>query len=211
MSMEAMRAFYRLSVMVGTLVVLGLAYAAYGPPIEELGPLCERAGDMVAEAIAEWQQETPPTDTERLALTPVDPATTEPTGMAPASNSLGHSRGHAAGDMGLANYESPIDQPLQASPISENWPAAAAPSIATVAERNPLPASDRIKQMVDELNGLGMGWHKLHRWGQAGELYRFSCRVSYPGQAVMQQHFEAVAAEPAAAVANVLSQVRAER
>ncbi len=200
--MESIRACYRLLVMIGTLVVLGLAYVAYGPPVDELGPLCRRAGDMVAEAIAQWQNEAPLSDTQRLALTPMGPADNGTADNGPTDNGPNN---NGPARLELANRgQSPV------TAIASSWPIE--PNRVTLATAiEPSTPDDPMQQMITELNGLGMGSHKLHRWGEVGELYRFSCRMSCPGQAVMQQHFEAIASEPAAAVANVLGQVRAVR
>jgi hypothetical protein len=167
--METLKALYRLMVMGGTLAVVAMAYLAYGPPIDELRPLCQRGIDFATELVADCTAAARPPESQSLTLTPIHPVA------------------DLSGATAAAASQSP------STTLAPATPAVAAPAT--------------VEPLLAALNRLGMGHHKLHSFGAQGEFYRFSCRVSYPGQSAIEQHFEAIAESPQAAVSRVLEQV----
>jgi hypothetical protein len=69
---------------------------------------------------------------------------------------------------------------------------------------------DRVNEMISHLQQLGAADTKLSPWG-GGAMYRFTCRAPLANAPAMTQHFEAVAAEPEKAVADVVAKVEAWR
>ena len=55
--MKSLQLIYRSTVMIGTLVVGALAYRAYGPQLEKLTPIFDRARQLIAET---WQGDAAP-------------------------------------------------------------------------------------------------------------------------------------------------------
>jgi hypothetical protein len=65
--------------------------------------------------------------------------------------------------------------------------------------------------LMNRLAELGAEEPHLTKWGSSGQLYRFCCRASVDTAPTITRHFEAVAAEPLAAVENVIAKVEAWR
>lgn len=66
----------------------------------------------------------------------------------------------------------------------------------------------RVAELVAKLQRMGAENTSLAPWGGGG-LYRFSCSAPLANAPMMTQHFESVAAEPAAAVEQVVAKVEA--
>jgi hypothetical protein len=72
---------------------------------------------------------------------------------------------------------------------------------------NSAAGGDRAQQLMSRLQQLGAAESKLAPWGSGGNLYRFTCRAPLASAPTMTQHFESIAADPAAAVQEVLTKV----
>lgn len=70
--------------------------------------------------------------------------------------------------------------------------------------------TDRFLSIQHRLRQLGAAYYLLETWGQGG-LYRFHCRLGVGQYAEASLHFEAVEADPLAAMQSVLEQVEAWR
>jgi hypothetical protein len=70
---------------------------------------------------------------------------------------------------------------------------------------------NRTQLLMSRLAELGAVEPRLAKWGSSGQLYRFSCRVSLDKAPKATRHFESVAAEPVAAVEDVIASVGAWR
>jgi hypothetical protein len=67
---------------------------------------------------------------------------------------------------------------------------------------------DRVAPLRAQLHEWGVAEYRLDLWGARQELYRFSCEMPLaPGSPATEQ-FEAVAADPQAAVEQVVAEVR---
>ena len=64
---------------------------------------------------------------------------------------------------------------------------------------------------MTRLKELGGIEPQLVAWGSSGQLYRFRCQATLADTPSFTRHFEAVAAEPPAAVEQVVAKVEAWR
>jgi hypothetical protein len=94
-------------------------------------------------------------------------------------------------------------------------PTAPAQSIIAPSRERPQSATaddtDRIPALMSRLQDLGGIEPQLVSWGSGGQLYRFCCQAALDGAPNLKCHFEAVAAEKAAAVEQVVAKVEAWR
>jgi hypothetical protein len=86
----------------------------------------------------------------------------------------------------------------------------AANQIVPAADTGPI-AADRMPSLIARLERLGAVDTQLAPWGSSGNLHRFSCKAALAGSRSYTRHFEAVAAEPHAAVEQVVSKLEAWR
>ena len=75
------------------------------------------------------------------------------------------------------------------------------------ADGGTVASPDRMQLLLGRLRDLGMRQHALESWGEAGELYRFKARVIIGEHADLERHVESVAADPLAAMADVVQQI----
>lgn len=73
------------------------------------------------------------------------------------------------------------------------------------------PSGDRLAQLQNRLRELGVGYYLLETWGEQGQLFRFYCRVAVAGNPTCSHYFDAVDADPLAAMGKVIQQVEAWR
>ena len=73
------------------------------------------------------------------------------------------------------------------------------------------PGPSQFRSIEQQLRAWGATYYLLEHWSNQGPLYRFHCRMSIDGLKYYNQHFEAVADDPEAAMHDVLQQVRAWR
>jgi hypothetical protein len=100
--------------------------------------------------------------------------------------------------------------PSTATPIAhvsaQASPSAEAPALIAEAAA-PRSLADRLAPLRAQLHEWGVAEYQLDLWGDRGELYRFSCEMPLaPGSPATEQ-FEAVAADPQAAVEEVVAEV----
>lgn len=68
-----------------------------------------------------------------------------------------------------------------------------------------------VAPLLAELRRQGAAEYALEAWGARGELFRFHCAMPLAGRASQTQHFEAIAADPRAAVQEVCSETSSWR
>jgi hypothetical protein len=83
-------------------------------------------------------------------------------------------------------------------------PVQAAPSTTTTDD-------DAVTKLLAQLEELGAAGAQVAPWGSSGELYRCYCQAKLEETSLLARHFEAVAAEPSAAVEQVVAKVEAWR
>lgn len=74
----------------------------------------------------------------------------------------------------------------------------------------PQSLTERVEPLVAQLRDWGVNEYRLEPWGSA-QMYRFSCEMPLADGAEATQQFEAVAADPMASVAQVVSDVQSWR
>jgi hypothetical protein len=109
-----------------------------------------------------------------------------------------------------------MPQQLPASEAGEASPYGSAPPVnpaVAAADRMacPLEQPDRFTEMERRLREYGATYYLLETWGNAGELYRFHCRMAVANNGTYSRHFEATDRDALKAMSDVLAQVQAWR
>ena len=68
-------------------------------------------------------------------------------------------------------------------------------------------APPQIEPLLERLRTLGVVEYTLEKWGSAGQLYRFQCKMPLAQSNQITQQFEAVAPDPLASVEQVVGEV----
>jgi hypothetical protein len=184
-SMPSMQTIYRAIIMVAVGVVAVKAWHLYGPTNEQVKSTLTQVVETVQSAINSRQ--TP------SANAPPDPRLSAPP---------------------IAAAPQATPPPASAAPAEPPrlLPQATPPAAANIEPQNALGAGcDPVPQLLSRLQSLGATNTNLAPWGGNGSLYRFTCRAPLASAPAMTQHFESIAAEPAAAVEQVLAKVEAWR
>lgn len=194
--MPSMKTLFRAAVMVVVVVVGVKAWKLYGPPNEQVKSTFTQVVETVQSTIQNWRQPN--------ANTPPDPrAGAPPIAQAPPAAPPPATL--------IAQADAPQLLPQSASPAPPilATPGASHESTNTGKEWSSDAAADgdRTQQLVSRLQQLGAADTKLAPWGGDGNMYRFTCRAPLANAPSMTQHFESIAADPAAAVQEVLSKV----
>lgn len=197
--MPSFTTMFRATVMVAAGAGAFKGWQAYGPPTEKVKSVAMRAVDM---AQAAWKNYQNPAHENQPSA--------DPPSVAPLAQ--------AAGDMTITapplaaqtlTPSTPIDSPAIGStstmtPIASQPPAAPSTTI---------PSSDdeRVRTLLARLEQLGGSSSTVAAWGSSGHLFRCCCQAPVTESAAVKQHFEAVAAEPALAVEQVVAKIEASR
>jgi hypothetical protein len=190
-----MQTLFRAAVMIVVGVVAVKAWKLYGPTNEQVKSTFTQVVETVQSTIQGWRQPN--------ATTPNDPrASAPPIAQTPPTASLSAPTAQADAPQ-LLPQSAPAVSPASAPSASSNGPAVAGEKW----PNDSVAGGDRAQQLVSRLQQLGAAETKLAPWGSDGNLYRFTCRAPLPNAPSMMQHFESVAADPAAAVEEVLTKV----
>lgn len=192
-----METFLRSTIMLGTLIVGGMALYLYGPPPEEAASMLEGALERGSALIAEFSTNASgPTPTTTRGPAPASLAPAPPTRSLSAQSSW-------------LNAAAPLS-PLPNTALSN----APLPSMTmrTAAGRRSirLASHAELAPLAAELQRLGATDLDLQPWGDAGSLYRFQCAAPISGGGGFTKHCESIDRSPEAAVLAVLYQVRGE-
>ncbi len=218
--MASFRTFFRTVVMVATLGLLAKLWYHHGPTVDEMQTIGTRVSEVASQAWTEyWQQpaDSPLADDPRLPHTGTAPAPFVPQGtpIAPLPHGPNHSGPPAsAGTVQLAGGMPAELVPVPSSGPSTAWPPSATPEPVRLPPNNlpVVPQQDtQLPAMLEQLTNLGVRDQELAPWGSRGELVRFSCNVPWANSPAYGRHFEAVAATPLAAVAQVAAEIEAWR
>ena len=79
------------------------------------------------------------------------------------------------------------------------------------APRDPRTASEDFQQIEHRLRELGATYYLLETWGNAGQMYRFHCKVSPSANPGQSQQFDATDSDPLRAMRKVQEQVEQYR
>jgi hypothetical protein len=185
--MQSFKTFYRLAVMGVTLAIFVMLWRLYGPPAAQLKSMALRAVEEV-ENMLRPAAEKPPARSDPKSI-PADASSAPPLlGLAPGNEAA------------PAQGSGQSTKQLQAAPLATVSP------IAELAGGN-----SRVESLLARLETLNVQEPQLVAWGSSGKLFRCSCRAAWGQSPEFSRHFESVAAEPEAAVEQVLAQVNAWR
>jgi hypothetical protein len=194
--MSPLRTIYRVIVMIAAGVVVVMGWQLYGPPTEKVKAFAVSAIERAQAAWNNSQEQTPP---ETLAEDP------RPQSAPLIASEPGVPGANAAA---FATGNEPTAAPELSVSNDAAAPTAATPSTELLAVEQ---ESDRLPQLLAQLEQIGGAKPELGEWGSSGHLYRCSCRAHLSDSPAFVRHFEAVAEEPAAAVEQVVARVEAWR
>lgn len=193
--MSMMTTVYRAVVMIATGVIVVKGWQLYGPTGAQVKTFATSA---LEKAQAAWH--------DQMASAPATPPVAPQTVILP--------------------NDAPPAQPttLPAAPLATEAPQLA-PLVnagpdtlygmngATVFTPAPLSGAQNqdIAALLTRLQQIGGADAQVSPWGSGGDLYRCCCRAKLEDTSMMVRHFEAVAAEPTAAVEQVVAKVEAWR
>jgi hypothetical protein len=186
---------FRTIVMVFAAVIAVEGWQRYGPSQAHLKSLATRALEIAHDALN--KPELMPEVT--AGLVPGPPGVADTFSTAPQPEAIVAPSGDA--------LELPVAPEIFA-------PTAPAQSIVAPSRERPQSATDdkdRLPALMSRLDELGGIEPQLVSWGSGGQLYRFCCQAAVDGAPNLKRHFEAVAAEKAAAVEQVVAKVEAWR
>lgn len=208
-SASPLQAFCRFVIMMGTVVVGGMALYLYGPPPEKAAGILQsvsvRVRDLIDQSAGQPANPTEPKAADfppavlaspnrltplpgrDLAAGTTDRFAGSPAQAAPALYDPNVAQASASGPP----TASPRTQPQQQPPHQIDW------------SRNP-----QLAPLARELEQLGAQMPKLEPWGTDGRLHRFHCSAALPGCEAMQRHFDAIRATPTEAVSVALAELR---
>lgn len=85
------------------------------------------------------------------------------------------------------------------------------PAVIPVSLSNDAPAASNLQQqlapLLEKLQAFGPTDYSLEEWGAEGEFFRFRCAMPIGGQAGFSRQFEAVAANPAECIQQVIGEI----
>jgi hypothetical protein len=217
--MPSFTTIYRAIVMVAASIIIVKGWQMYGPSAEQANLVIRRAVEI---GQAAWKG-TPTPATAASASSPTQQAPLVPLSATEnAAQVASLPRANTATvvpdvPVAAATTITPSPTPHEiaaAGPQLPSRPAALDDSrLAAPVETPDLPESDseRLPLLMTRLEQLGGLEPELAAWGTSGKLYRFRCRATWSDSPKYSRHFEAVAAEPMAAVEQVVAKVQAWR
>ena len=217
--MASFQTFFRTVVMLATLGLMAKAWYLYGPSVDEMKTIGTRVTEVASQAWTEyWQKPAGNSlaDDPRLPHVGGAPAPFVPLGtrIAPIPHEPHHATTAGSGLVQLAGgVPAEIVLVSPAGP-STAWPPSAMPEPVRLPPDGvpSAPQQDtRLPAMLEQLTKLGVRDQELAPWGSRGELVRFSCNVPWANSPAYSRHFEAVAASPLEAVAQVADEIEAWR
>jgi hypothetical protein len=215
--MASFQTFFRTVVMIATLALVAKGWYHYGPSVDEMKSIGSRVSEVVSQ---EWSNYWQPNTGQQLADDPrlpslsgapapfVPPVGTEPIPSAPQLVPAGPTTGSVQLAGGVPADIVPVEP-------STAWPPGTAPEPmrlppdATASAVPPVPQENaQLTSLLEHLTSLGVRDQHLAPWGSGG-LVRFTCEAPWVNSPSFSRHFEAVAATPEAAVAQVAADIAA--
>lgn len=215
--MTSFQTFFRAVVMLATLGIVAKAWHLYGPSVDELGTIAQRAVQVADDLWAEYEQRgtaaTSDVHDPRLGAPGIASAPRPPAAVPqqPVLIAAAETRGPDFAQQAVA--VSPI-APSSTPAALSSPPSSISPPQAIVepAPVGPVPRQDdRLQAAAARLAQLGARDQELQPWGNDGRWYRFSCSATWVDAPNYSRHFEAVSADPAQAVEQVEAEIEAWR
>ena len=173
---------FRAGIMLSVLVGLPAAWVYYGP----LPPSAQGVVDRFVTAAKEatgWDKST-----ATRATAPVEAAPGFVIGGVPTATSVASSSSSFAGSSAAAAINS-LPTPSDGA-ATDGW-----------------AARQGLEPLLKQLRQLGAATYVLEPWGTGQKLFRFRCEMPIAAGDAMTQQFEAIAADPAASVQQVVAEV----
>jgi hypothetical protein len=192
--MPSLKTFYRAVVMIVTGVIVVKGWQLYGPSTEQVKTFAVAAMEKAQTA---WNASQQPADDAAIAAN--DPRTSALVAEPQA----------AASTTAPANVEAPqLVTSANAGPDTLGGIGSA-----VTATQEPLSdkRADGVEALMTRLQEMGGADAEVGAWGSSGELFRCCCKAKFAETSPLARHFEAVANEPTAAIAQVVSKVEAWR
>lgn len=211
--MDTLRTMFRLAVMTAVMAVGYKMWQAYGPPVAEVKMVALRALEMAKVAL----EKTGTSGSSAASLVADPRPMAPPEGVQPpqAASLAAPPGGQVIPARSLAPLSDPpaaasLDPPaLVTAPANQNGPPAQAISLNSLSDS--AAEHPQLLSLYSRLEALGATQPRLTAWGTRSGLYRFSCEASPASASALRRQFEAIAAEPAAAVAEVVAKVESWR
>jgi hypothetical protein len=205
--MESFRTMFRFVVMLVALFLGYQGWQRYGPPAGRLKSFTQRTLEIAQSALRDESQAT--SGAAKLAADP--PAAAPPLAASASANPGPIQRAQA-----LVPEDSvrPDEEPARFAP-----PELMAATLPPAPPTNPSQPAGPIEQspnadlaaLYARLDQLGVHERGLQYWGGSGQLYRFECQAAVGESPDFSRQFESYAAEPRAAVEEVLAKVASWR
>jgi hypothetical protein len=94
--------------------------------------------------------------------------------------------------------------------------APSAPKVASEAavqqvmwEPSPVVTPQNFESLEQHLKALGATYYRLEKWGNRGELFRFSCFVTPSEPYAYEKHFQAIGADAVSVMRSVIAEITA--
>ncbi len=177
-----LESFWRATIMLGTLVVGGMALYVYGPPPEKAAEFIDQVASRIQELSGEQAE----------AAAGEDPAAAFP-----------------GTRFATAPLPVPLGAPPQASVASQEPPAGASGLVPLAPPLLPSGASGAsVGSLKEQLAQLGAEEVQLEPWGADGTLYRLHFSALMAGQSGFRRHFDAIESSPTKAAASGLAALK---
>jgi hypothetical protein len=194
--MPSMTTLYRFVVMVAVGIIVVTGWKHFGPSTEQMKSFAV-AG--IEKAKAAWNKSGDGPDANAAVA---DPRTA-------AQSLVGNTPSPVSGATSQPPAAAPQLVPLANSGQDELFGIGATTGEAPAQAANQAGAGG-VEPLLAKLQEIGGADAKVVEWGSSGELFRCSCRAKSDASP-LARHFEAVAAEPVAAVEQVVAKVEAWR
>lgn len=97
-------------------------------------------------------------------------------------------------------------EPVISPPVSKV--ASEVPAQQVLRESSPTAASPQDFESLEiRLKALGATYYRLEKWGNRGELFRFSCFVTPSGPYSYEKHFQAIGADAITTMRSVMNEI----
>jgi len=71
----------------------------------------------------------------------------------------------------------------------------------------PSPSPQDFESLAQHLKALGATYYRLEKWGNRGELFRFSCFVTPSEPYAYERHFQAIGADAVMTIRSVIAEI----
>jgi hypothetical protein len=203
--MPSFTTVYRAAVMIAAGVIIVKGWQLYGPSAEQVKSFAVSAMDTAQSA---WNKSR---GQDADATNANDPRmTTPPTAASPPAAPASSAPLNAAPSLALGNTSTVVEAPeLNAASTTTLDPEP--PSSGNDKTADARVETGDLSALFSQLAEMGASDQQLAPWGSSGQLYRFACRAKLGDTPFHTRHFEAVAAQPDAAVERVVAAVAAWR